>query len=81
MLKFVIIQGEASKECPRFCKCLIFSKYGFSRFRMFWPPKVTSTCIKQPVERDSDGNNNKVYIRITDNFHPLLNVFIRLDGS
>ena len=50
-------------------------------FGVFWPPKVTSNCIKQPTEYDCDANNNEVYPNINDNFYPLVNVITRLNGS
>ena len=49
-------------------------------FEFYWPPKATSTIIKQPADSDGDGDNNKVYIKITDNLYTLVNVIIRLDG-
>ena len=50
-------------------------------FEFCWPPKVTSTLSKQLTEHDGDGDNNKVYLDITDNLYHLVHVIIRLDGS
>ena len=42
---------------------------------------MTSTFSKQPEDRDGDGDNNKFYLNITDNFYNLLHNKIRLYGS
>ena len=39
-----------------------------------WPPKTNSPHSKQMTESDGDGNNNKFYLRITDNFYTLVHV-------
>ena len=47
-------------------------------FGFFCPPKINSIFIKQLAECDSDGKNNKVYLKIAYNFKPLVNIRIRL---
>ena len=52
-------------------------------FEFRWPPKVTSTLSKRPLEHDGDviegRRYNKVYLNITDNYYLLVHVKIRLD--
>ena len=43
-----------------------------STFLFFWPPKMASTCRKQTMERDSDGDKNKVFVRIIDNLYVII---------
>ena len=49
-------------------------------FEFYWITKVTSTLGKQLPEHDGDGNNNKLYLKNTAYFYPLVHVIIRLDG-
>ena len=49
-------------------------------FEFFWLSKVTRNISKRLMGLDGDGDKNKVYLNITDNFYPLVNVIIRLDG-
>ena len=66
---------------PRVLKVLeIIEIWTCHIFKLFRPPKMTSTLIKRPAEHDGDGNNNKVYLDITSNFYPLVYIIIRLDG-
>ena len=46
-------------------------------FEFLWPPKATIALKKRPVERDGDGNNNKVYLNINVNLYYLVYVRIR----
>ena len=41
-------------------------------FEVCWLPKVTSTLIKQPTERDGGGDNNKINVKIIDNFYVIV---------
>ena len=50
-------------------------------FEFYWLPNVTSTLSKQLTGNDCYGDSNKLYIKITDNFYPLVHVIIRLDES
>ena len=43
-------------------------------FDFYWLPKVTSTLSKWPAEHYGSGNNNKVYLNITDYLYPLVHV-------
>ena len=49
-------------------------------FEFYWPPKVTSTISKQPMEHDGNVENTKVYVNINANLYPLVHVIIKLDG-
>ena len=41
---------------------------------------MTSTISKRPMERDGGGDNNKVYVKIIDNFYVIINARRKLDG-
>ena len=43
-------------------------------FKLFYLTKVTSTLSKRAAECDDYGNNNKLYLKITTKFYPLVNV-------
>ena len=58
----------------------IFEIRIYQIFESFWPRQMTSTHIKQLEERYGDGNNNRVYLNITDRLYNLVHVIIRLDG-
>ena len=53
-----MLKGAVIRKVSMFSKCLRYSKSGFSRVKclFFWPPKMARTHIKQPIERDSNGN-------------------------
>ena len=43
-------------------------------FEFFCPPKMNSTRSKQLMDRYGDGKDNTVYLKVTDNFYPLVHV-------
>ena len=49
-------------------------------FEFCWLPKVTCTLSKQSTGRDGGGDNNKVYVKIIDNFYVIINARRKLDG-
>ena len=55
-----------------------FRNLDFSDFRIFWPPKMTSTRSKKAIEDDDYG---EIYVEIIDNFYLNINDIIKLDVS
>ena len=49
-------------------------------FEFCWLPKVTSTIRKQSKDRDVGGDDNKVYVKIIDNFYIIVIARRKLDG-
>ena len=76
------IQGAVSKKMSQVFQVLeVIEIWICHIFGFFSPPKVTSTFRKQPTDRDSDGNNNKFYLKIPINLYSLAHVIRRRYGS
>ena len=58
----------------------IFESWICHIFEFCWLPKVTSTLSKRSTEHDGGGDNNKVYVKIIDNFYVIVNARRKLDG-
>ena len=71
---------QAEKNVPGFASAWDFRNLDLPDFRVFMATKSDQhSQRKRPAE--CDGDNNKVYLNITDNFYPLVHAIIRLDGS
>ena len=71
--RYYQINFQSVIKLPGFASALKDQNLDLTDFRFFWPPKMNSTNSKQQRGRNGDGNNNKVYLNITDSFYHLVN--------
>ena len=58
---------------------VIIMDFPKSNVSIFLAIKMTSTCIKKTIGIYVDGDKNKVYVKIIDNFYVIVYVIRRLD--
>ena len=69
------ILGAVSGNFPEFCKCFIFSKSVFATF------SNSAGHQNLSAKHYGDGDNNRFYPDVTDNFYPLVHVIKWLEVS
>ena len=58
---FLHIPGAVRENVPGFASAWDLQNLDLPDFRIFWPPKVSSTCSKQPKEYGADVFEGRIY--------------------